>query len=107
MKTKIELETIFSDIQSNSKSYSKGLNWEVAIFKPFVNDKNVIRYNFRLYGKMSNSRFVQFNENLQYCADVYYYFDNITNMLTRELNIKHLDPIILCHIDIEEIVKAI
>lgn len=107
MKTITELTQIFIDFDTNSKFYAQGKNWEITIFKPYNIDENVLRYHFRLYGKMSNSLFSEYNNNLQLAADVYYYFDLKNNLLTRKADIRELSDNIYCLIDRQETIKNI
>ena len=107
MKTIIELTQIFIDFDTKSKLYKKGQNWEINIFKPYIIDENITRYHFRLYGKMANSLFDEYNNNLQLAADVYYYFDLKNNLLTRKADIRELSDNIYCLIDRQETIKNI
>jgi hypothetical protein len=107
MKQYSELEIIFSNLiknKSQSEEIEKNENWSISIFRPFERD-NIITYHFRLYCKVTNSKFLNYNNKLQYCGDVYYSYNSKTKDVTRNEKVNLLHPIIKTEVNILQILN--
>jgi hypothetical protein len=106
MKTIEEIQEIFKVfIESNehSKQYLQGSDWHVTVYKPFE-DNDIINYPFRIYGKISGS---YFGGDYRWYGGVTYTYNIKENSLTRTENENELHPIIVKHVDLQEIQMTI
>ncbi len=102
MKTIEEIQEIFKVfIESNehSKEHLQGPNWHITVYKPFE-DNGIISYPFRIYGKISGS---YFGGDYRWYGGVTYSYNIKQNSLTRAENENELHPIIVKHVDLQEI----
>jgi hypothetical protein len=102
MKTIAEIQEIFKVfIESNehSKEHLQGPDWHVTVFKPFE-DNGIINYTFRVYGRISGSLF---GSDYRWYGGVTYSYNIEENNLTRAENENELHPIIVKHVDLQEI----
>ena len=102
-----EIFDIFPNTSSERfKKYLKGENWKIFVFKPFTRD-NRIHYPFRIYGKVSGSKFSNYNKQLQWYGGVNYYLDLDTKELIREEYKNELHEAILLHVNLSDLQKIL
>ena len=109
MKTIEELIILFNFFNHSKdrfKTIDKCTNWEIVIFRPFERDDKII-HSFRLYGKVSGSRFKEYNDNLQWYAAVDYSFDLKDGKLYRKAYENELPSFIIKDLKYLEILEAI
>ena len=109
MKSIEELEQIFSVIKTeNTQNYdfSSGKDWKIVFFRPFERNNHRI-YSFRLYGRITESKFKKYNEELQWCGGIDYEYDLKTTKLNRSSYTRKLHDIITLQINPIEILEKI
>lgn len=109
MKSLEEINEIFTHFENSSDQFyeiQKGTNWTIAAFRPFER-KNKTVYSFRLYGEITDSKFVEYNNKQQWCGGVDYYLDIKINKLERFEYEHKLHDVIRKKINVSELLQKI
>ncbi len=83
-------------------------NAEIRIFRPDIwKNDHILWFQYRLYGKVSGSMIPGYNDNFQYCGDVYYSLNLETGELERKEKLNKLHDVITIEIDVQSYLDSI
>jgi hypothetical protein len=102
MKTIEEIQEIFKVFNESKEhfiEYLQSTDWNITIIKSYE-EEGIISYPFRIYGKISGS---YFGGDYRWYGGVTYTYNIKENSLTRTENENELHPIIVKHVDLQEI----